>query len=163
MTEPGSPRLAEPALDPRSDLGADTEPVVRCGVDVAAIDRIRRLRSEFGDSFTRRVFTDSERQYCDATGTPAEHYAARWAAKEAFRKTLSGVTSMPPFGESGVRRRSDGPTLWLGDAAAAALERSLRPQSVPPARTATSVSLTHDRASGIAAAQVTILGVATDV
>ena len=40
-------------------------------------------------SFAHRVFTESERIYCDAKGvTAAESYAGRFAAKEAFLKAL---------------------------------------------------------------------------
>ncbi|MDT5157565.1 MAG: holo-[acyl-carrier protein] synthase [Acidobacteriota bacterium] len=39
--------------------------------------------------FRERVFTDSERAYCDSRGaSAAQHYAARFAAKEAVFKAL---------------------------------------------------------------------------
>lgn len=40
--------------------------------------------------FTERVFTQSERDYCDSRGAAvaAQHYAARFAAKEAALKAL---------------------------------------------------------------------------
>ncbi len=39
--------------------------------------------------FAERVFTATERQYCDAKGAAAyQSYAARFAAKEAFLKAL---------------------------------------------------------------------------
>lgn len=39
--------------------------------------------------FTSRVFTERERAYCDAKGAAsAQHYAARFAAKEAALKAL---------------------------------------------------------------------------
>jgi holo-[acyl-carrier protein] synthase len=39
--------------------------------------------------FRARVFTDRERDYCDSRGAAsAEHYAARFAAKEAAMKAL---------------------------------------------------------------------------
>lgn len=39
--------------------------------------------------FAERVFTDAERQYCDSRGVvAAQHYAARFAAKEAALKAL---------------------------------------------------------------------------
>ena len=40
-------------------------------------------------SFRERVFTDAERAYCDSRGAvAAQHYAARFAAKEAAFKAL---------------------------------------------------------------------------
>ena len=39
--------------------------------------------------FTERVFTERERDYCTRRGAvAAQHFAARWAAKEAFLKAL---------------------------------------------------------------------------
>lgn len=39
--------------------------------------------------FTQRVFTENERSYCDSRGAvAAQHYAARFAAKEAALKAL---------------------------------------------------------------------------
>ena len=39
--------------------------------------------------FAERVFTDNERAYCDGRGAvAAQHYAARFAAKEAAFKAL---------------------------------------------------------------------------
>lgn len=43
-----------------------------------------RRRPRFLDA----VFTEDERAYCDATARPAEHYAARFAAREAVLKSL---------------------------------------------------------------------------
>src|SRR5256886_5891550 len=45
-------------------------------------------------TFTARVFTDEEIAYCERQASPAENYAARWAAREACRKALGGVKAM---------------------------------------------------------------------
>lgn len=57
------------------------------GVDIVEIKRMERilLRSP---NFTRRVFTDAERDYCEAHHRPAVHYATHFAAKEAVLKAL---------------------------------------------------------------------------
>ena len=39
-------------------------------------------------SIAWRMFTDEERLYCEGTARPAEHYAARFAAREAVLKAL---------------------------------------------------------------------------
>lgn len=62
--------------------------IVAIGVDIIEVARIREalLRTE---RFRERVFTDSERAYCDSRGAvAAQHYAARFAAKEAALKAL---------------------------------------------------------------------------
>ena len=57
------------------------------GVDMLEIARMERTMRR-RPSFLRRVFTEEERAYCDACARPAEHYAARFAAREAVVKAL---------------------------------------------------------------------------
>src|SRR4051794_19724513 len=65
---------------------------LRVGVDLIEIDRIRRALEKHGDAFKRRCFTEAERAYCDSKPNPPQHYAGRFAAKEAVGKALgSGV------------------------------------------------------------------------
>jgi holo-[acyl-carrier protein] synthase len=58
------------------------------GVDVIEISRIYSSLERFGDSFADKVFTDREREYCNGKTNPAQHFAARFAAKEALSKAL---------------------------------------------------------------------------
>jgi holo-[acyl-carrier protein] synthase len=65
---------------------------VRVGVDLIEIERIRRALERHGEGFKRRCFTDDERAYCDSKPNPPQHYAGRFAAKEAVGKAIgSGV------------------------------------------------------------------------
>lgn len=57
------------------------------GVDMLEISRMERVMRR-RPSFLRRVFTDDERAYCERCARPAEHYAARFAAREAVLKAL---------------------------------------------------------------------------
>ncbi len=62
--------------------------IVAIGIDIIEVARIREalLRTE---RFRERVFTEAERAYCDGRGAvAAQHYAARFAAKEAMLKAL---------------------------------------------------------------------------
>ena len=62
--------------------------IVSIGIDIIEVARIREvlLRTP---RFTDRVFTRAERDYCDSRGVvAAQHYAARFAAKEAALKAL---------------------------------------------------------------------------
>lgn len=61
------------------------------GIDLADIDRISRLLARHPERARRRLFTPAERHYCDRRGAPARHFAARFAAKEAAYKALSGT------------------------------------------------------------------------
>ena len=60
---------------------------MRVGVDLIEIDRVRRTLGRYSD-FRGRCFTDAERAYCDSRPNPAQHYAARFAGKEAVGKAL---------------------------------------------------------------------------
>jgi holo-[acyl-carrier protein] synthase len=65
---------------------------LRVGIDLIEIARVRRALERHGDGFRERCFTESERAYCDSKPNPAQHYAGRFAAKEAVGKALgSGV------------------------------------------------------------------------
>jgi holo-[acyl-carrier protein] synthase len=59
---------------------------LRIGLDVIEIERIARALARPG--FRERVFTEAEREYCDSRPHPAQHYAARFAGKEAVGKAL---------------------------------------------------------------------------
>ncbi|HEV2829510.1 MAG TPA: holo-ACP synthase [Pyrinomonadaceae bacterium] len=62
--------------------------IVAIGIDIIEVARIREvlLRTP---RFRERVFTAVEREYCDGRGAvAAQHYAARFAAKEAALKAL---------------------------------------------------------------------------
>jgi holo-[acyl-carrier protein] synthase len=62
--------------------------IIAIGIDIIEVARIREvlLRSP---RFRERVFTAAERAYCDSRGVvAAQHYAARFAAKEAALKAL---------------------------------------------------------------------------
>ncbi len=60
---------------------------MRVGVDLIEIDRVRAALARYA-GFKARCFTDAECEYCDSRPNPAQHYAARFAAKEAVGKAL---------------------------------------------------------------------------
>jgi len=62
--------------------------IISIGIDIIEVARIREaLRRTL--RFRERVFTPAERAYCDSRGAvAAQHYAARFAAKEAMLKAL---------------------------------------------------------------------------
>lgn len=63
---------------------------VKCGVDIIEISRVKDSIENLGDSFLNRVFTKKEIEYCEGRGkSKYEHYAARFAVKEAVFKALS--------------------------------------------------------------------------
>lgn len=63
---------------------------ISCGVDVIEIERIKDDIEEIGENFLKRVFTDKEIKYCESKKVQKyQHYAARFAAKEAAFKAVS--------------------------------------------------------------------------
>ena len=60
---------------------------MRIGIDLIEIARVERSLARY-EAFRERVFTEEERRYCDSRPNPAQHYAARFAGKEAVGKAL---------------------------------------------------------------------------
>jgi holo-[acyl-carrier protein] synthase len=60
---------------------------VSVGTDLIEIERIRRSLARYA-RFRERCFTEAERAYCDSRPNPPQHYAARFAGKEAIGKAL---------------------------------------------------------------------------
>jgi holo-[acyl-carrier protein] synthase len=60
---------------------------VRVGTDLIEIERVRRTLARY-PGFRERCFTEAERAYCDSRPDPPQHYAARFAGKEAVGKAL---------------------------------------------------------------------------
>lgn len=58
------------------------------GIDIVATDRMQAALERHSGRMKERLFTAAEIAYCDARHTPVMHYAARFAAKEAFSKAL---------------------------------------------------------------------------
>jgi holo-[acyl-carrier protein] synthase len=57
------------------------------GVDMVEIGRVKKL-IEQDRGFAERIFTTREIAYCEGKFSKAQHYAARFTAKEAFFKAL---------------------------------------------------------------------------
>jgi holo-[acyl-carrier protein] synthase len=93
---------------------------VRVGVDLIEIERIRRALDRH-PGFRERCFTEAERAYCDARPNPAQHYAGRFAGKEAVGKAL-GVGVHFTWREIEIRGRPK-PGVFLSGSTAAWAER----------------------------------------
>lgn len=58
------------------------------GVDSIRIERIQSSIEQYGETFLSRVFTGEERAYCREKPDPSQHFAARFAGKEAVMKVV---------------------------------------------------------------------------
>ncbi len=59
------------------------------GIDIIEIARVRKIIQQSGARFLERVFTAGEIAYCSSKNNAHQHFAARFAAKEAVSKALS--------------------------------------------------------------------------
>ena len=61
---------------------------IRQGIDIVSVERLEQAAKRHGERFLNRIFTAGERAYCDSKRFKFEHYAARFAAKEAMMKAM---------------------------------------------------------------------------
>jgi len=65
---------------------------ISCGTDIIEVDRIKRAINKNGTKFLNKIFTENEITYCESKNKMKfQHYAARFAAKEAVYKAISKV------------------------------------------------------------------------
>ena len=63
---------------------------ISCGTDIIEIERIKEAIEKSRDKFIEEIYTKAEIQYCESKkNAKYEHYAARFAAKEAIFKAVS--------------------------------------------------------------------------
>jgi holo-[acyl-carrier protein] synthase len=62
--------------------------ILGIGVDLTPIERMARAMNNHPGRLEARLFTDGERAYCRSKAEPMQHFAARFAAKEAILKAL---------------------------------------------------------------------------
>ena len=63
-----------------------------CGTDIIEISRIKKSIEKSGDRFLNLVFTKKEIEYCESKKIAKyNHYAGRFAAKEAIYKAVSAL------------------------------------------------------------------------
>lgn len=63
--------------------------VLGLGIDIIEIARIKKSIDRYGNNFLNKVFTENEINYCNSKFNKYQHFAARFAAKEAVYKALT--------------------------------------------------------------------------
>ena len=58
------------------------------GTDIIEVKRIKKLMEEYGERFFQRILTENEINYCKKFSKPDLHFAGRFAAKEAYSKSI---------------------------------------------------------------------------
>ena len=107
--------------------------IIGLGNDLCDISRVQQVLDRYVERFTKRCFTDIERQKSDRRAQRAASYAKRFAAKEACSKALgTGLSFGVYWRDMGVVNLPSGkPTMKLTNGAARALER-LVPAGMTP-------------------------------
>ena len=113
--------------------------IIGVGIDIIEISRIQEAINRSGERFTRRVFTEGERVYCEARRLSAMHYAGRFAAKEAAFKALgTGWAGEIKWTDVEVVNPGSGPPTLLFSGAALARFQEL-------GATTAHLSISHSR------------------
>ena len=58
------------------------------GTDIVECLRIAQMIERHGELFINRIYTENEIDYCSSRKAATQHYAGRWAAKEAVLKAM---------------------------------------------------------------------------
>ncbi len=92
--------------------------ILGIGTEIVECVRIAKMIEAHGEQFLERVYTANEIEYCIRTANANQHFAKRWAAKEAAMKAMrcrnqgvrwTDIEIVVNFGE--------GPSVVLGGAA----------------------------------------------
>ena len=107
--------------------------IVGIGSDLCDIRRIEDTLMRFGNRFTHRCFTETERRKSERVATRASSYAKRFAAKEACAKALgTGLKQGVFWQDMGVVNLASGqPTMVLTGGALARLKALIPTDHVP--------------------------------
>lgn len=118
---------------------------VSVGVDIVEIERMKKILKRT-PSFAEKVFSEQECQYCEKTSSPAIHYAARFAAKEAVVKALgTGFSEGVSIRDVEVRLNSKGRPCTVLHGVAKKLAQKQGVCDIP-------LSLTHTHTEAVAIA-----------
>src|SRR3954469_18985224 len=100
--------------------------IVGTGIDIVECLRIAQMIERHGELFITRVYTDIEIEYCTTRKAATQHYAGRWAAKEAVLKAIgTGWRRGIGWRDIEIRNNESGaPTVHLRGGARDVMERA---------------------------------------
>lgn len=112
--------------------------LILSGIDIVNIKRIEKVATQKGKIFLERVFSKDEIIYCEARVNKFQHYAARFAAKEAFIKAYPNGTSLFALNQIEVKKSNNVPYICLNSE-----KEYVLPES-------TSLSISHEKEYAVA-------------
>ncbi|MGI9472068.1 MAG: holo-ACP synthase [Rubripirellula sp.] len=93
--------------------------ILGIGTEIVECVRISKMIEAHGEQFLERVYTPNEIEYCLRTANANQHFATRWAAKEAAMKAMRCRNQGVRWSDIEVMMHvGDGATVVLGGAAA---------------------------------------------
>ena len=94
--------------------------IIGHGIDAVDVARIAAMIEKHGERFIERCFTPGEQAYAESSKRRIEHYAARFAAKEAILKCIgTGWSQGVAWTDAEIVREPSGkPTVALHGVAA---------------------------------------------
>ena len=132
------------------NMGEDM--IIGIGIDLVKIDRIDKAGNS-RSGFLERVFTEREREYCSRQKYPAQHFAGRFAAKEAVLKAIG-------TGWSAGVKWTDMEVLH-GDGGGPVVNISGRVKDLMDLKGVKQILLSYSHDEGYAVAHVVLVGNAT--
>lgn len=124
--------------------------IIRQGVDITSVKRMQQAIERHGKRFIQRIFTPDEASYCETKRMKYEHYAARFAAKEAAMKAFEvRRENRYRFREIEVKRAPTGkPGIYLS--------QTSRKRFRVPENCQIELSMAHEREFAIATVVVVL-------
>jgi holo-[acyl-carrier protein] synthase len=129
---------------------------VTIGIDVVSINRINRLLDDHPQKFRKFAYTSDEQQYCDKQAYPSQHYAVRWATKEAYIKAIGKQDVNPDLSSIEVTQNPT-PHLTLTGEGYDILSEAASKRGASPEETSLAISLSHEKRTDVAVGIVIIL------
>jgi holo-[acyl-carrier protein] synthase len=111
--------------------------IIGLGIDITDQKRIEESIAQFGDSFLQRILTETEIAACARYRFPVEHYAGKFAVKEAFMKAIGTGLKQVTFHEIEVLNRESGAPYLVTSGKAQQFLKALEVTQVH-------VSISHD-------------------
>ena len=65
--------------------------IIGTGIDIIEVSRVERAMARWGDAFLHHLFSEDEIAYARSNKYPQQHFAARFAAKEAILKAIGDI------------------------------------------------------------------------
>lgn len=93
--------------------------IIGVGTEIVECVRIAKMIEAHGEQFLERVYASSEIEYCLRTANTNQHFARRWAAKEAAMKAMKCRNQGVRWTDIEITiHHGEGPSIILGGAAA---------------------------------------------